>query len=290
MDEVALVALLFGRRGAKPAELRRSFEDNLTPLQVLEQSPGALVGLDVSSELAEAEALVASWAAQGIRLLTPFDVDYPEQMRVVWDYPVLLFARGRVQDDSRSAAVVGSRAASESALRFSADVAAQLSDADVTVVSGLARGIDGAAHHAVLDAHRRTVAVLGNGLNQVYPREHAAMQQRIEETGLLLSQWRPDEGPTRYTFPMRNITMSAYSTMTIIVEAAEKSGTRIQADAALHHGRPLIITEQVALSTKWGARYAEGGYDVTVVRSPAEAAAAAVMILERLEEPAPMIA
>lgn len=157
------------------------------------------------------------------------------------------------------------------------------------MVSGLAHGVDGSAHEAALNAGGRTVAVLGNGLNRVYPREHAGLQSEIAQRGLLISQFLPDSSPTRQSFPQRNIVMSAYSSMTVIVEASEKSGTRIQADAAVKHGRPLILTRQVVQSTSWGRRYADGTFNVAVVATPGEARRAVAAMLERAYVPAPVL-
>ncbi|GAA1838569.1 DNA-processing protein DprA [Agromyces salentinus] len=286
----ALVALRFRAENALvPSVLRREFEDGRLPLEILERAdPSALVAEDRTTELEWAMAQIRQWSEQNIEVLTPFSDQYPAQLRTVYDYPVILFARGSVRHDTRSAAIVGSREVSDWGLRFAANLGAALAEDGVTVVSGLARGVDGAAHTAALQAGGRTVAVLGNGLNYVYPREHRSLQGEIERTGLVLSQFLPDERPTRRSFPARNITMSAYSSITVIAEAAEKSGTRIQADAAVKHARPLVITTQVAAETSWGHHYASGQFDVTVVATAAEGRLAIQRILSRLHNHAPM--
>jgi DNA processing protein len=289
--DAPLVALLFRKEASlTPLRLRKHFEMDRTPLEILEHDGGAaLVGRDASDELSEASEKLARWSDQGIRVLTPFGENYPSQLRTVFDYPVLLFARGSVQSDLRSAAIVGSREVSAKGLQFASDLARLLVLDEVTVVSGLARGVDGAAHTAALQAGGRTVAVLGNGLNYTYPSEHREMQQEIASRGLVLSQFQPDERPTRQSFPARNITMSAYSSITTIVEANEKSGTRIQADAAIKHGRPLVITRQVATTTTWGQKYSQGAYDVTVVDTPGEARRKIADILQRIQHPASVL-
>jgi len=289
----ALLTLLHGapELRATPTELRLQFEAGRSPEEVLElPDPSQILAEDRSDELAAASTQIEEWSSNGIQVLTPFSGTYPMQLRTVFDYPLFLFARGHVKHDPRSVAIVGSRDVTSRGLAFASALARRLAGAGVTIVSGLARGVDGAAHEAALRAGGRTVSVLGNGLNRVYPSEHRELQEIIAESGLLISQFLPNETPTKRSFPARNVTMSAYSSITAIVEAAERSGTRIQADAAIKHGRPLIISEQVAETTTWGARYAAGSFDVTVVPSPDAAADAALGILERIESPAVALA
>jgi DNA processing protein len=287
----ALVALLFEQEPRPtPSKLRHQFELGRTPYEILEDGDSAsLLPENVDSRIDRAIELVADWRKAGISVLTPCQAEYPAQLSNVFDYPVLLFACGEVRHDIRSVAIVGSREVSNSGLRFASDLARLVTLDDVTVVSGLARGVDGSAHRAALDAGGRTVAVLGNGISYTYPREHATLQQEIAQKGLLLSQFSPDERPTRRSFPQRNITMSAYSSVTVIVEATEKSGTRIQADAAVKHGRPLVITRRVATETSWGRTYAAGAYDVTVVDSPGEARRAITRLLDRTHSTAALL-
>jgi len=287
----ALSVLLFDKTHAlSPTRLRKLFEDDRSPMDILERGevPG-LVAQDVSREISEARYELESWGNNAIQVLTPFAAQYPVQLRSVFDYPLFLTARGHVLNDVRSVAVVGSREVSDAGLAFAAELARLIVADGVTVVSGLARGVDGSAHKAALSAGGRTVAVLGNGLDYYYPREHTDLQQTIADRGLVLSQYRPSESPTKRSFPARNVTMSAYSSITAIVEAREKSGTRIQAEAAVKHGRPLVITRQVAQETSWGKKYSEGAYNVAVVGSPAEARQAIEYILSQVQRPAPAL-
>jgi DNA processing protein len=120
------------------------------------------------------------------------------------------------------------------------------------VIAGLAAGIDTAAHKAALVRGGRTVAIIGTGIRKQYPAENRQLHEEITGTGLLLSQFWPDAPPTRWSFPMRNATMSAYGYATVVVEAGEKSGTRIQAREAVAHGRPVILSSVVARGTSWG--------------------------------------
>jgi DNA processing protein len=145
----------------------------------------------------------------------------------------------------------------------------------VTVLSGLAAGIDATAHRAALAAGGRTVAVVGTGIRKYYPVENRALQDEIAERGLVLSQFWPDAPPRRQSFPIRNATMSGYGLGTVVVEAGEHSGARIQARVAVEHGRPVVLTDLVvernewarALTTRPGVHVASGLADVvTIVR------------------------
>ena len=167
--------------------------------------------------------------------------------------PPFLFYDGTLSEPDPGMSVVGSRSASDRALRFAADAARLLVSEGLTVIAGLAAGVDSAAHRAALEAGGRTVAFIGTGLAKSYPAENATLQREIAARGLVLSQFYPDASPTKQTFPMRNATMSGYGLATIVVEAGEHSGTRIQARVAGEHGRPVILTSEVVQKTAWGS-------------------------------------
>lgn len=204
--------------------------------------------------IADAAAAITDWEADGTRLLAFFDDEYPAQLRDIREMPPILFARGDVRVDDRAVAVVGSRSASAQGLGIARGLASALAERGVTVASGLAAGIDTAAHLAALEAGGRTVAVIGTGIRRSYPAVNWALQQRISEVGLVLSQFWPDASPTKQSFPMRNAVMSGYSAATIVVEAGEKSGARIQARLALAHGRPVVLTTAV-LENEWAKAF-----------------------------------
>jgi len=148
-------------------------------------------------------------------------------------------------------AVVGSRKASEEGLRIASNLARELVGRNVTVVSGLAVGIDAAAHRAALGAGGRTVAVIATGINKTYPAANRELHRAIASRGLLLSQFWPDAPPQKHTFLMRNATMSGYGIATVVVEAGEHSGARAQAGMAIEHGRPVILTDLVVNRNRW---------------------------------------
>lgn len=150
----------------------------------------------------------------------------------------------------------------------------------VTVVSGLAAGVDTAAHRAAIKAGGRTVAIIGTGITKHFPAENRELQEKVVEQGAVFSQFWPERGPDKTTFPLRNGTMSGYSLATIIVEANERSGTRIQARKAVEHGRPVILMGSVIERTQWGRAMADKP-DVHVARNVQEALMTADRLLER---------
>jgi DNA processing protein len=281
-DEVlALVALLRHTQPRKSWQAVVSEAREIGALEVLHREyPQTLLEPDpVAPLLKAAQQDLDTWSKLA-RVLTLFDDDFPDQLLEVHDLPPLLFARGELAAD-RGACIVGSRKASPKALRFAGAVATELVRMRVPVVSGLAEGIDTAAHQAALAAGGRTIAIIGTGIDQVYPAANRELQHRIEQDGLVLSQFLPGSGPTRASFPMRNATMSAYGVCTLIVAAGEQSGARIQARQAVAHGRPLILTQDVATSTEWGRELARSVYDVQIVDGVDPAVTAISGILQR---------
>jgi len=201
--------------------------------------------------IAQAVRWITEWRAAGLGFHTFRDDSYPAQLREIQELPPMLFSRGALRPGETAVSVVGSRRASETGLAWARQLAKALAAADITVISGLAAGIDTAAHTAALDAGGRTVAVLGTGINQTYPATNRALQERIARDGLVLSQFWPDAPPTKKSFPLRNATMSGYGRATVIVEAGEHSGARIQARVGVEHGRPVLLTDSVARSNAW---------------------------------------
>jgi DNA processing protein len=126
----------------------------------------------------------------------------------------------------------------------------------VTVLSGLARGIDATAHQAALDAGGRTVAVMGTGIDRIYPAEHQSLAEDIVRSGALVSQFWPDAPPTKVSFPLRNVVMSGMAIGTVVVEASETSGARMQARLALEHGKRLFLVGSLVMHEDWAKRYA----------------------------------
>lgn len=273
MDDRATVALV-----ALLSSTKRGWSD--VRLELLENDPETLLWQEVGTDLFgggaeelmhDAEDKMRSWREAGISVLSPYSADYPGQLRSVHDYPPLLFARGVFDTaDQDAIAVVGTRHPSAGALRYIDQVVPMLADANLPVVSGLAMGVDAAAMKASLRSANRTIGIIGTGLNRSYPSANADLQRYIAEHHLLLSQFWPDAPPTKQSFPMRNHVMSAFSSMTLIVEASENSGTRIQARAATRHARPLIVTRAVYQETQWAKELVAQRFDVSVVGDASE--------------------
>ena len=216
--------------------------------------------LDQADEkVAEAVALASSVGAKLTTALSEDD-DYPINLRVIYNLPPFLFYRGHLRrDDARSVAVVGTRRASDEGLRRARKIAKALVDHRVTVLSGLASGIDAAAHTAALEAGGRTIAVIGTGILRSYPKENAALQERIAKEGALVSQFWPDHPPTKTTFPMRNVVMSGMGQGTVVVEANSRSGAKMQARLALEHRKHAFLLRTLVTSQDWARDYLKRG-------------------------------
>lgn len=213
---------------------------------------------------------IEKWHARGWKVLTVLDQEYPDRVRAARRPPALLIAEGTLAADDYSVAIVGSRMASSAGRDFAASVARGLVAHEVTVVSGLAEGIDTAAMTAAVELGGRVVAIVGTGIDRAYPAANAQLQATIAERGLVLTQFLPGFRGARWAFPARNRTMSAYVQVTVIVEASEQSGTKHQALEAVAHGRRLVLHRGVAEGTTWGRTLADRP-DVFVVETPGEA-------------------
>ncbi len=175
------------------------------------------------------------------RALTRAEAAYPSRLAEVPDAPATLHVRGRLLDaDALAVAVVGSRRATPYGLEVAETLAADLAARGVTIVSGLARGIDSAAHRGALRVGGRTVAVLGSGVDVIYPPENRRLADEIAERGALVSQFAPGTPPLPQNFPIRNQVIAAMSLAVVVVEAAERSGSLITARLAAELGREVL--------------------------------------------------
>jgi DNA processing protein len=198
--------------------------------------------------------------AEGIQLTTVLDDDYPINLRTIYNPPPFLFYRGELRrDDAWSVAVVGRRDPSAAGVRRTRKMAKGLAQASVTVLSGLARGIDTAAHTACLAAGGRTIAVLGSGIRHVYPPENAALAEKICRSGAVVSQFWPDAAPTRITFPQRNVVTSGMGQGTVVIEASGKSGARMQARFAMQQGKLVFLLPSLTQEHAWARKFVEKG-------------------------------
>lgn len=207
-----------------------------------------------------------------VRLTTIFDEDYPENLKEIYDPPILLYIRGELKKaDKLAVAVVGSRRASLYGLRTAERLSGELAACGITVISGLARGIDSAAHRGAVKAKGRTIAVLGNGLASIYPPENKALAEEIVRNGALISEFAMEVPPHRENFPQRNRTISGLSKGVVVVEAAKKSGSLITSNFALEEGREVFAVPGPAGSVtaagtnnliREGAKLVEGTKDI----------------------------
>jgi len=183
-------------------------------------------------------------AARAKRIATVpyFDAGYPALLRLIPDPPVVLWTVGDLTGAAAApaAAIVGSRAASPAGLEVARRLASDLAEAGLTIVSGMARGVDAAAHRGSLDAGGKTIAVLGCGVDVIYPPEHAELAERVRNSGAVVSELLPGTVPLPYNFPLRNRIISGLSTAVIVIEASEKSGSLITARAALEQNRNVL--------------------------------------------------
>jgi DNA processing protein len=228
------------------------------------------VGDQLAVDLPAIEGEVRQWEAEGMQVVSVLDDEYPENLRAVFNRPPLLFIRGEfIARDVRSVAIVGTRRASTAGEARAAEIARHMAEAGFTVLSGLAAGIDTASHRGALAVGGRTVAVLGTGLRRSYPASNAELQEEIAAQCAVVSQFWPDQPPTKTTFPRRNVTMSGLSLATVVVEASHTSGAKMQARLALEHGRPVVLLDSLVAEHEWARSYAErpGTY---VVGDPAE--------------------
>jgi len=205
----------------------------------------------------------------GTRLITLTDPDYPRNLRTVAAAPLYLFVLGQMwHADERSVAVVGARRTSDEHLACAGEIATLLVQAGATVVSGLAAGIDAAAHRAALRAGGRTLAAVATGLERVYPPQHERLSAAIARRGALVSRSWPDAPPTSRAFRLRNVVTSGLSLATVVVDAGATGGARLQARLAVEQRRPVVLLSHLVQREEWAERLA-GRRGVIVADGPA---------------------
>ncbi len=189
----------------------------------------------------ELDAEMARLDKEGIGYITYHEPSYPEPLKDIFDPPPGLFYKGNlISQDNTAIALVGSRRPTHYGKSVAEKVAAELAESGLTVVSGLARGIDSSAHRGALKAGGRTIAVLGNGIDVVYPGENRALQDNISLSGAVISEYPLGSPPEAWHFPVRNRIISGLSRAIVVIEASERSGALITADCALEQGREVL--------------------------------------------------
>lgn len=178
---------------------------------------------------------------KNIRMITVEDEEYPKRLLQIYDKPLCLFVKGVLpEEDKPSVAIVGARNCSEYGRQTAFFIGETLAQAGINVISGLARGIDGAAHRGALQGGGYTAGVLACGADICYPKEHISLYQQMEQQGGVISEYLPKTPPLSGYFPMRNRIISGLSDVVVVVEAREKSGSLITADLALEQNKSVI--------------------------------------------------
>lgn len=230
---------LIDRFRSPAAVFAASRADLLRVRGIRESQISAILGKNETRARAEQE--LDRLASAGAAAITFEDAAYPEQLRQLPDPPPVLYVRGRIELLGKSSiAVVGSRAATAYGRRTAHALAGDLAHASMTVISGLALGIDAEAHAGALSGRGSTIAVLGCGLDVVYPKQNTRLFQRIAEQGLLVSEYPLGTPPEGYRFPARNRIIAGMALGVVVVEAAKRSGSLITAQIALDAGREVF--------------------------------------------------
>lgn len=266
-----------------PVRLRQLLEHFAGPVEILQAGKGALLRVQGISEVT-AEA-ICSWESTvdlsgelkrieefGCEVLVESDEAYPELLREIYDPPIVLYVKGKLRrEDKNAVALVGSRMTTSYGLNAARRLGYQLAYMGITVVSGGARGIDTAVHQGALSAKGRTVAVLGTGINQVFPPENAQLFEKICANGALVTQFPFNRPPDKQSFPIRNRIVAGMSLGTVVVEANLSSGALITANFAVEYGRQVFAVPGPIDSPrskgchdliKKGAKLCEGAEDI----------------------------
>lgn len=256
---------------------------------------------EMEDVLVRARAQARRWldeaAARGFDLITSAEARYPDRLAEIADPPVAFWQQGPFPLIGKAVAIVGSRTATPAGLVVARQLSRDLAGLGYTIVSGLAAGVDGAAHQAALDVDGLTVAVLGCGVDVVYPYRHKALAAAIAHSGALVSEFPPGSGPVAWHFPLRNRIISGLAQAVVVVEASERSGSLITARTAMDQGRDVLAVPGSVASGRYrgchalirdGARLVETVEDVLeelegISRRPSDASPANHLFVSYLE-------
>ncbi|MEI7481462.1 MAG: DNA-processing protein DprA [Elusimicrobiota bacterium] len=239
-----------------------------------ETAANFMAGLAAADPYKELEAARKA----GVRVLTALDEDFPALLKTIYDPPLALYVKGNLESGRVPVGIVGTRKPTDYGARSAARLSRELVKAGLTVVSGLARGVDTVAHDAAVKSGGLTWAVMGTGMNMVYPRENKKLAERILESGgALVSEFPMDDGPLSAHFPRRNRIISGLSYVTVVIEGDFKSGSLITAKAALEQGREVlalpgpvdsVMSRGPNMLIKNGAAMVEDAVDVIAALPP----------------------
>ena len=263
------VRQLLDHFGEAPAILRAGKQQLLKVRGIGEETADAICGWESGVDLAGELKRIGEF---GCHVITQEDAEYPELLRQIYDPPIVLYVKGTLTaQDKNAIALVGSRQTTSYGTETARKFAYQLAYIGVTVVSGGARGIDTAAHQGALAAKGRTIAVLGTGINLVFPPENAELFERIAASGAIITQFPFNRPADKQTFPIRNRIVAGMTLGTVVVEANLSSGALITANFATDYGRQIFAVPGRVDSPrskgchdliKKGAKLCEGADDI----------------------------
>jgi len=233
----------------------RIFRASLTELEAAGLSAAAAQSIALGKSLERAEEEVEKCTAAGVQLLSPASEEYPRQLLEIYDPPMVLYVKGSVEVIGKiGVAVIGTRHPTPYGLGMAERLACDLAARGLIIFSGMARGVDSAAHRGTVNVKGRTVAVFGTGVDVIYPRENAKLaEQIVANGGALVSEFPTGTSPAPQNFPIRNRIISGLAYGVLVVEAGEYSGTRITARCALEQGREVYaVPGNVTNKLAWG--------------------------------------
>ncbi len=281
--------------GIGPCVLGRLLDQFGAATDILSASPAELsqvagVGVALARRLRSTEfrdlalGVIDECQQREIQILLPTDREFPRLLKEIADPPLMLFVRGELrQSDALSIAIVGTRGASQYGRSQAERFARSLARAGLTVVSGLARGIDSAAHLGALEAEGRTIAVQSNGVAEIYPPQNQELAERIMHAGAVISEMPPGTKPKKGMFPQRNRLISGLTLGTIVVEAAERSGALITARLAGEQGREVFALPGLVTSANSGGCHQLIRDGAHLIRAPEDVLEALGPLVEGIE-------
>ncbi len=239
----------FSRLEQHFGKLERAWQASATELEMAGLDNRSIEAITAMRPKISLDAEMEKLERYRVTALTLKDEAYPSRLKEIYDPPPVLYVRGSLTpEDDWSLAVVGTRRPTFYGREVAEQIVGDLARNRITIVSGLAKGIDATAHRATLDSGGRSIAVFGCGLDVVYPRDHAKLAREVMENGALISEFPLGTTPRRENFPLRNRIMSGLSLGVLVVEAGESSGARITADHALEQNREVFAVPGSVLS------------------------------------------
>lgn len=190
-----------------------------------------------------AEEILQSSESSGIKVITHEDIEYPKRFGNINDMPIIIYAKGKlwINEFNDSVGIVGARRCTAEGKRMAIDIATDSVNANAAVISGMAKGIDSYAHTAAIKSKGYTIAVLGNGVDICYPREHEKLYEEIAEHGCVLSEYPPGTVPREYNFPKRNRLIAGLSDKLYVIDAGRNSGALSTVSYSIKYGREVIM-------------------------------------------------